>query len=662
MSVFLSIATGLSVVLMLAGSRSALAECIAPPALPTGWWAADGNGIDTVAGRNAVLENGATYAEGLVGPGAFAYDGVNDAASVTHETALNVGTGDFTVNFWVHPEPTSGERVMVEKWDPSTNTGWTLSNRGGLYFAGTGSAIQTAASIPAGNWTHVALRRSGGTVTLFKNGTQVGSTTGASNFNTTVPLLFGRRRGVQGFFWNGRIDEIQYHVGTALSNDAIQAIHAAGSFGQCTNPAVCGDGIIAGGEQCDDGNLVDGDGCDADCGYTPVVAVLPPGGGTVSTDVNGTGATSEIPTQITLETTAGGLVTIDSVAGSVALDGVQLIGVSLQLAAPPTTPSEPMVLTIVIDASVIPAGIDPLSQLQVIRNAIPAADCSGSSVAVPSPCLSHIAVDGAGDVVLTVLTAEASLWEIGVRGQSKAEQRCTNAMLAAGLKVSRTQAKEASACLKGASRGTVADMQACLVGDAGGKIGKVVAKTSVSEAKLCGEAPPFAYVGGAAASDAGRGATIGTTDDVFGPELSAAVAPATDKAAAKCQAAVLKASLKLLDAKALLFLKCAKDRLAGKPTLAVSGPQVGDCLDVVAADAKGRIGKRVGKLGVVLDRQCRDGNVATTLPGACFSTAAPASCLHVRTNCHLCAMAEATGNLGADCDRLDDGLANGSCP
>jgi len=242
------------------------AQCAPQPPGMTGWWPGNGATTDILNGRNATLESGATYGTGLVGQ-AFQFDGVDDDASVADAPALDVGAGDFTVDFWAKLAAAGGEEVMVEKWDEGSNSGWTISNRGGLYFAGTNSSIQTSAQIPVGAWTHIALRRSAGSVTLFLNGNQVGATSGTDSFDTSVPLLFGRRRGGQGFFWHGAIDEVHYFVGTALSNAQIQAIHAAGGNGLCSG-AVCGDLTVDPGEECDDGNAVNGDGCDDNCTTT----------------------------------------------------------------------------------------------------------------------------------------------------------------------------------------------------------------------------------------------------------------------------------------------------------------------------------------------------------------------------------------------------------
>src|SRR5437868_118322 len=79
--------------------KPVFAQCITPPSGLTGWWTGDGTGADAQNGRNATLQNGATYGTGEVGQ-AFQFDGVDDLASVPNDPALNVGSGDFTVDFW----------------------------------------------------------------------------------------------------------------------------------------------------------------------------------------------------------------------------------------------------------------------------------------------------------------------------------------------------------------------------------------------------------------------------------------------------------------------------------------------------------------------------------------------------------------------------------
>jgi hypothetical protein len=90
-------------------------ECFAPPSGMTGWWPGDGNTDDIVAGRDAALQANATTGPGRVGQG-FLLDGDGDFVDVPHDPALNLGTGDFTIDLWVFFNDTAGEQVLVEKW------------------------------------------------------------------------------------------------------------------------------------------------------------------------------------------------------------------------------------------------------------------------------------------------------------------------------------------------------------------------------------------------------------------------------------------------------------------------------------------------------------------------------------------------------------------
>jgi hypothetical protein len=97
-------------------SSSALAQtCVQPPAGLTGWWPGDGSTEDLIGGRNAVLRNDATFGPGLVDQ-AFILDGAGDCVDVPHDPALNVDTGDFTVDLWVFVNDTAGQQVLIEKW------------------------------------------------------------------------------------------------------------------------------------------------------------------------------------------------------------------------------------------------------------------------------------------------------------------------------------------------------------------------------------------------------------------------------------------------------------------------------------------------------------------------------------------------------------------
>jgi uncharacterized repeat protein (TIGR01451 family) len=217
----------------------------------TGWWPGDGNTDDIVGGRNAVLHDNATTGPGFVDD-RFLLDGAGDFVEVPHDLALNVGTGDFTVDLWVNFNTTAGEQVLVEKYVENfslTPPGWFLTKLGdnSLRF-GTGPAsgghgvTSAPLSLPDNTWIHFAARRSGGVASIFVNGMEVATAPFVVNADSDSSLKFGHRGSpddtpgstdTRGFFLNGGIDEVELFVGRALSDMEIQAIVIAGDAGKC---------------------------------------------------------------------------------------------------------------------------------------------------------------------------------------------------------------------------------------------------------------------------------------------------------------------------------------------------------------------------------------------------------------------------------------------
>jgi hypothetical protein len=227
--------------------------CLLPPSGLTGWWPGDGNAEDLIGGRNGIFHGDATTGSGLVDL-AFKLDGQDDFIEVPHDSALDVGVTDFTIDLWVNFNDTSGEQVLVEKWiqgDPFAQ-GWTMTKLEDdvLRLAmATGTGIEVnldtePLSIRSGIWYHVAAVRQGTDVTLYLNGIPVAHDSGGykTNLNSSSSLKFGHRGGPEdtpgsiderGFYLSGRIDEVELLVGTALTEEQIMALYSAGSAGKC---------------------------------------------------------------------------------------------------------------------------------------------------------------------------------------------------------------------------------------------------------------------------------------------------------------------------------------------------------------------------------------------------------------------------------------------
>jgi len=260
-------------------------QCTPAPSGLVSWWDADSvsgtTAFDIQDGNDGTLINGATTAPGKVGT-AFSFDGVDDFVSVPDAANLNFGASDsFTVDAWVLHDTLSGFRVIVDKrLDTGLLVGWDL-----LYFPTTfqrlalvlddgPDQVTVFANITDGVLHHVAgvVDRSTNTASVYIDGVLEGTediTAIGSLSNTAAPLGIGARVITTiPLHFKGIIDEVEI-FNRALSASEIQDIFNAGSAGKCKVPAVCGDGITGGGEQCDDGALNGDPGfCNATCDGT----------------------------------------------------------------------------------------------------------------------------------------------------------------------------------------------------------------------------------------------------------------------------------------------------------------------------------------------------------------------------------------------------------
>lgn len=151
------------------------------------------------------------------GTGSVYFNG-SGALVAANTPNLRFGTGDFTIEFWVNQVALTGYQT-VYSLNYVSGGGITIQSGNGngrwVVYIGSSSpvATETAATVSTGTWYHIAVVRSGSTVTIYRDGTSVATGTSSSDIsNTTQPLYIGTG---SSYPLNGYIDDLRITKGYA---------------------------------------------------------------------------------------------------------------------------------------------------------------------------------------------------------------------------------------------------------------------------------------------------------------------------------------------------------------------------------------------------------------------------------------------------------------
>jgi concanavalin A-like lectin/glucanase superfamily protein len=198
-----------------------------------GWWPADGDMADRVAGHAGTsgTQGGATAV--MFGPGKVA--GAFDLEGTSYVQIPNAPsfqiTAAITIEAWILANALGGR--IVDKITAGGADGYLLDTYANKLRLIVGSThLSTASSLPTGAWVHVAGTWDGTTGRLFVNGSVAGSAAIAGPLPTTsLPLRIGADSNGENRF-SGKIDEVALY-NRALTTAEIGAIVAAGPHGRC---------------------------------------------------------------------------------------------------------------------------------------------------------------------------------------------------------------------------------------------------------------------------------------------------------------------------------------------------------------------------------------------------------------------------------------------
>ena len=188
------------------------------------------NWTDKVGGNNGTLVGGTHHNDGpFVGAGYVEFDGTGDYLSITDSTDFDFGSGDFTIEFFLYSASFSDYTGILGKRNAETDyapllIGTDNSAQKKIRFltSTTGSSwisITSSSAFPLSQWVHVAVVRSGSTITLYENGVSKGSASiSGSVISNSVPVVVGATSlTISGSVrLNGFLSNLRILKGTAL--------------------------------------------------------------------------------------------------------------------------------------------------------------------------------------------------------------------------------------------------------------------------------------------------------------------------------------------------------------------------------------------------------------------------------------------------------------
>ena len=177
--------------------------------------------ITGLGGANAI--NGSTF---------FGGGGSSDNHLIVNGADTEFGTsGSFTMEFWMNPigsEQGSGTIGLTAITDPRTSDSsvhpliWISGGFGGkandvlYYYAGGSDRIVGTTVLQRNTWYHVAVVRTGGTTTMYLDGSSEGSFSDSLDYAANNGFYIGQRYTSTTYNFNGHISNFRLIKGTAL--------------------------------------------------------------------------------------------------------------------------------------------------------------------------------------------------------------------------------------------------------------------------------------------------------------------------------------------------------------------------------------------------------------------------------------------------------------
>jgi hypothetical protein len=158
------------------------------------------------------------------------FNGSTDYFSVANATALQFGTGDFTIECWVYLNAFASDvaATLCKRSGAADDTTWAIDFAAGTgdvryrILNSTGGVITVSiGTVSLGTWTHIAVSKQSGTTRTYLNGVAGGTTTNSTSINGgTNELRIGIGDPSANRYINGYMSNARLVKGTAVYTSA----------------------------------------------------------------------------------------------------------------------------------------------------------------------------------------------------------------------------------------------------------------------------------------------------------------------------------------------------------------------------------------------------------------------------------------------------------
>ena len=167
----------------------------------------------TLSGEYSIATNG----------GSGYFNGTTDFLTIPDSEQFNLAANNFTIECWVYFNSSADQYYFGQIQVVTTNRSFCHAVIGGKYYfevraGGIAFPIQSVNNITLNEWTHLAAVRNGNTITLYRNGTSIGSVsvTGVTVNNSSLLVGVGGAGNYNAEPLNGYISNARLVNGTAL--------------------------------------------------------------------------------------------------------------------------------------------------------------------------------------------------------------------------------------------------------------------------------------------------------------------------------------------------------------------------------------------------------------------------------------------------------------